>query len=236
MIGPGMVGPGMMGPGAMGAPSLMGPGVAGMDPLMLRDVYASQHAAYLQQQRANEPNNGHYVEPPSKRVRYIDEWLNLHFKIIQRLVEEPMFAAPKVGEPVLEVCVAGAQLYGPWPHPFLNDLKDIFVRHYIDTEMVGETKKWEEDMGDPRCPNWNHKMLVLPRGAKVSQFEVLNGTSMPLVIGDCAFNTETLWKCAQDCGRYALNTPISSRGARSACCRYASEYGMDTQWMRKTPL
>jgi len=181
--------------------------------MLQRDVYANQHARWIQKQRAMSPewNNPHCVEPPAKRIRYVDEWLDLHFKIIQLLVEEPMFAHPKIGEPVLEVHILGAQLWGPWPHPFLNNLYKPFVRHYIDTEMVGETKPWDEDK-DPRCPQWNQKMLVLPRGAKVSQFEVLNGTRMPLVLGDCAFNTETLWKCAQDCGRFMLNVPILYMG------------------------
>lgn len=181
-----------------------------MNDFMARDIYALQHARYLQSQRAQNPEANVFHEPPEKKVKYLGEWLRLHYNVIQTLVEEPMFAEPKVGEPTLEVCILGAQLAGPWPHPYLNNIQRPFVRHYIDTEMVGETKRW--DNGNPRFPMWNSKMLVLPRGAKVSSFEVLNDTQMPLVLGDCAFNTETLWKCAQDCGRYMLNVPICYQG------------------------
>jgi hypothetical protein len=200
-----------MGMPSMGMPP-MGMPHGGMDPAMLADWHAQQHAVWLQQQRAMSPEARHFVEPPMKKIRGVDDWLELHYKLIQRLVEEPMFAQPKVGEPALEVTIIGAQLHGPWPHPYLNNVVKPFVRHYIDTEMVGETKQWDEAYGDPRFPTWNSKMLVLPRGAKVSQFEVLTGTNMPLVLGDCAFNTETLWKCAQNCGRYVLNCPICYQG------------------------
>jgi hypothetical protein len=184
-----------------------------MDPNLARDVYAMQHARYLQKMRSNDPemNNPFGVEPPVKKIRYIDEWMDLHFRLIQRLVEEPMFAQPKIGEPVIEVTVMAAILHGPWQHPYMNMIYKPFVRQYVDTEMVGETKKYRED-ADPHFPVWNDKILYMPRGAKVAQFEVLNGMRMPLVLGDCAFNTETLWKCAQDCGRFALNTPILYQG------------------------
>lgn len=170
------------------------------------------------------------TEPPLKRVRYIDDWLQLHFKVIQRLVEEPMFAQPRIGEPTMEVCIVGANLWGPWPHPWQNMLRRPFVRHYIDTEMIGETKHWE---GNPQHPRWEEKMLFLPRGGKISQFEILNdgadrqggqamvptagvimppGADLPLVLGDCALSTETLWTTAQNCGRYLLDLPILCQG------------------------
>jgi len=173
--------------------------------------YAEEHAWYLQEQREK------YAEPeqpnvPSSNVKgNWKTWLQLQVATVSSLVEEPMFAQPKIGEPVLEVTIVGAQLTGPWPHPFLYNLQRPFVRHYIDSEMVGETKPWETD---PREPRWNSKMLVLPRGARCSQFEVLNGTEVPLVLGDCAYSTETLWTCAQRCGRYKLHTPIMYKGTQ----------------------
>jgi hypothetical protein len=185
------------------------------DDAMVRHVFAAQHGRWLQERRAQDPNFNHFAEPPVKKIRWFDEWLDVHFKIIQRLVEEPMFAQPHIGEPALEVNIISAELWGPWPHPFLNALTQPFVRHYIDTEMVAETKPWGEDNDpnkDPRTPMWNEKFLVLPRGAKVSQFEVLNNMNMPLVLGDAAYNTETLWKCAQDCGRFMLDIPILYTG------------------------
>merc|ERR1719345_86201 len=118
-----------------------------------------------------------------------------------------MFAQPRIGEPTMEVSVVGANLWGPWMHPWLNVLRKPFVRHYIDTEMIGETKHWE---GDPRTPRWEEKMLFLPRGGKVTQFEILSGADptmmgprgpdLPLVLGDCALSTETIWTTAQNCG------------------------------------
>lgn len=151
-----------------------------------------------------------HAEPPLKKVKALDDWLDLHFKVIQRLVEEPMFAHPRIGEPTMEVTVVGANLWGPWMHSFQNMLHKPFVRHYIDTEMIGETKKW--DQGDPRTPRWQEKMLFLPRGAKVSQFEILNDTQIPLVLGDCALSTETVWTTAKNCGRYLLDLPILHQG------------------------
>jgi hypothetical protein len=174
--------------------------------------YAEDHAAYLTEQRALEdPAKQPEGEDqdPIEKVRTFTQFLELHLKIVEQLVEEPMFAEPKIGEPVLEVNIVGADLRGPWPHPYLYNLQKPFARHYIDCEMVGETKPWE---GDPRAPRWKSKMLVLPRKARCSQFEVLNGTKVPLVLGDCAYSTETLWTCAQRCGRYTLNSPIMYKG------------------------
>jgi len=171
----------------------------------LRNLQALQHGRWLQEQELDHHKIQLATEPPLNKVKYSDDWLKLHFKVIQRLVEEPMFAQPRVGEPCLEVCILGAKLYGPWMHPLLNVLKKPFVRHYIDTEMIGETKRWE---GDPRVCHWNEKMLFLPRGAKISQFEILNDTDMPLVLGDCALNTETIWTTAKNCGRYLIELPI----------------------------
>merc|ERR1719197_1634388 len=102
------------------------PPTADMD--IWRNVYAKQHAQFLQNRMNADPEFNHFVEPPIKKIKWLDEWLDLHFKIIQRLVEEPMFAKPRIGEPVLEVTIIGAQLWGPWPHPFLNMLTQPFVR------------------------------------------------------------------------------------------------------------
>jgi len=151
-----------------------------------------------------------HAEPPLKKVKDLGEWLDLHFKVIQRLVEEPMFAEPRMGEPCMEVTVVGANLWGPWMHPFQNMLQRPFVRHYIDTEMIGETKPWEGR--PPNQPRWQEKMLFLPRGAKVSQFEILNDTEIPLVLGECALSTETIWTTAKNCGRYLLDLPILYQG------------------------
>lgn len=180
---------------------------------MLAEKYARDHAKWLRQQReySHEQEEPPHVEPPGKKAKDWKSWLQLHYHIVQTLIEEPMFAQPKVNEPALEICIIGAHLFGPWSHPFLYNLKSPFVRHYIDTEMVGETPPWNEEK-DPRAPRWNYKMLVLPRGARVSNFEVLNNTNMPLVLGDCAYATETLWKCATNCGRFMLDTPICHMG------------------------
>jgi len=176
------------------------------------DQFGLEHAHYLQEQRVEEDRVLHF-EHPVKKAKTIQQWFNLHCKIVESLVEEPMFADPKVGEPCLEVMIASAELWGPWPYEAMNRIQRCFVRHYIDTEMVGETHRWESGpRKDPRRPRWNYKMLVLPRGARCSQFEVLTEAGMPLVLGDCAFATETLWKCARNCGKFLLNAPICFQG------------------------
>mmetsp|Transcript_122746 Transcript_122746/g.192679 ORF Transcript_122746/g.192679 Transcript_122746/m.192679 type:complete len:278 (-) Transcript_122746:81-914(-) len=148
---------------------------------------------------------------PLDKARTFMQHFTVHTGIVQSLVEEPMFAQPKFGEPVLEVKIVGAELHGPWPHPLLNFLQRPFVRHYIDNEMVGQTRPWREDR-DPRMPKWHERMLVFPRGARCSQFEILNDTPHPLVLGDCAFSTETLWQCSRRCGKYSIGSPILYKG------------------------
>jgi hypothetical protein len=181
------------------------------------NTYGEEYGMHLmlQQKKKEELEKENELNPDrlgplDKAITFMQQF-KCHTGIVQSLVEEPMFRQPKFGEPVLEVKIAGAELHGPWPHPFLNNLQRPYVRHYIDNEMVGETKPWREDK-DPRRPMWQERMLVFPRGARCSQFEVLNGTRQPLVLGDCAFSTETLWKTSRKCGKYTITCPILYKG------------------------
>lgn len=212
---PGM-GPVPMAPGMGGVP--MGPGmmpIMGMDPQLQNrlQLEALAHYRQLKEQQAFRDRFNLEPEPPLRRVRYLDDWLKLHFNVIQRLVEEPMFAEPRPGEPCMQVKICSAQLWGPWPHPFQQAVTRPFVRHYIDTEMIGETQHAPYSGDSSMNFAWNETQLFLPRGAKVSQFELLvetppDGRGLPLSIGDVALSTETLWYTARNAGPVKVQLPI----------------------------
>lgn len=131
-----------------------------------------------------------------------------HLRAIRELIEEPAGAPPKHGEPVLEVLVATAEFWqGTYAEP---ELQKMFVRLWMDGELVGETSVHDLAVQGPQ-PTWNQRFLVLPRGSWCSRFEVCAGVGRPQVRGYCAYGTEGLWRAANSCGHsLSIDAPLLS--------------------------
>mmetsp|Transcript_43895 Transcript_43895/g.124007 ORF Transcript_43895/g.124007 Transcript_43895/m.124007 type:complete len:196 (-) Transcript_43895:95-682(-) len=125
------------------------------------------------------------------------------FRTIRALIEEPAGARPQADEPVMEVIIDTVEFSED-----AGDLRNCFVRLWMDGELVGETSVLR---GGGRHLAWRERLLVLPRGSVVSRFDICAGElQRPLVRGHCVFGTEGLWRSAAGLSRLSIDAPILS--------------------------